>query len=130
MKKKEKEKTNMYYLIKMLDICYVSNLYLFLGVMSSAIISRYIFIPYDENRLYIVNLLFLIFFVSVISIFVFVIRNLIKFYIPSPFDGVAGFKHKSLKEINGNVILAFAFLIYLTSNLREYSHMLYNYILN
>lgn len=126
---KKKEKSNLFYFVKMLDICYVSNLYLFLGVFSSAIISKYLFIPYDVNRPYLLNLIFLIFFVSVISIFVFIIRNLIKFYIPSPFDGIAGFQHKLLKEINGNVILAFAFLIYLTDNLREYSHMLYNYIL-
>ena len=126
---KKKDKGNLFYFVKMLDICYVSNLYLFLGVISSALISRYIFIPYDVNRPYLLNLFFLIFFVSIISIFVFIIRKLIKFYIPSPFDGVAGFKHKLLKEINGNVILAFAFLIYLTDNLREYSHMLYNYIL-
>ena len=126
---KKKERSNLFYLVKMLDICYVSNLYLFFGVFSSAIISRYIFISYDYNRPYLINLLFLIFFISVISLFVFIIRNLIKFYIPSPFDGIAGFKHKMLKEINGNVILAFAFLMYLSDNLREYSHMVYNYIL-
>ena len=123
--KKQEKKSNMFYFVKILDICYVSNLYLFLGVISSAFIDKFLFLPYDPSRPYILNYLFLIFIVSVISIFVFVIRNLIKFYIPSPFDGIAGFNHKFLREINGNVILAFAFLIYLIDNLREYLHMLY-----
>ena len=119
----------MVFLIKILAIFYVSNLYLILGIISSSLINKYIVVDYDSSRGYLINFLYLLFLVSSISLAAFIIRQLIKFYIPSPFDGIAGFKHKMLKEINGNVILAFAFLIYLTDNLREYSHMLYNYIL-
>ena len=55
-------------------------------------------------------------------------RNLIKFWIPSPFDGIAGFKHHFLRELNGNVLLAFSFLIFLRDSLREYIYNLYKLI--
>ena len=113
------------FLIKMLAIFYVSNLYLILGVISSSLIDKYIVIEYDSSRGYLINFLYLLFLVSSISLAAFIIRQLIKFYIPFPLDGVAGYKHKYLKEINGNVILAFAFLLYLKDALYTYSNTLY-----
>ena len=124
-----KYKSYFFYIIKILDIFYVTNLYLFLGVLSSVFIKKYFIIPYDKSRLYILNLLYLLLIISFISLSVFLIRQLIRFYIPSPFNNIAGFKHSGLKEINGNVVLAFAFLMFLKDNLYEYTSSLYGNII-
>lgn len=124
-----KYKSYFFYIIKILDIFYVTNLYLFLGVLSSVFIKNYIIIPYDKSRLYILNLLYLLLIISFISLSVFLIRQLIRFYIPSPFNNLYGFKHSGLKEINGNVVLAFAFLMFLKDNLYEYTSSLYGNII-
>jgi hypothetical protein len=123
MKKKNKP---LFYLIKILDIFYVSNLYLILGVISSNLINQYMITDYNSSRGYLVNFIYLLLLVSYISLAVFIIRQLIKFYIPFPLDGIAGYKHKYLKEINGNVVLAFAFLLHLKDPLYQYSRILYN----
>jgi len=120
-------KSRSYYLVKFLDIVYVSNLYVFFGVIASGLINKLI-IPYDEERVTILNLLYLIFIISLLALAVILIRNLIKFWIPSPFDGIAGFKHHFLRELNGNVLLAFSFLIFLRDSLREYIYNLYKLI--
>ena len=122
---KKKSKSLNFFLIKILAIFYVSNLYLILGVISSSLINKYIVVDYDSSRGYLINFFYLVLLVSSISLAVFIIRQLIKSYIPFPFDGVSGYKHKYLKEINGNVILSFAFLFYLKNVLLDYSSALY-----
>jgi len=122
---KKKSNSLNFFLIKILAIFYVSNLYLILGVISSSLINKYVVVDYNSSRGYLTNLLYLILLVCSISFAVFIIRQLIKFYIPFPLDGIAGYKHRYLKEINGNVILSFAFLLYLKDALFNYSRALY-----
>jgi len=122
---KKKSKSLNFFLIKILAIFYVSNLYLILGVISSSLINKYVVVDYNSSRGYLLNFFYLILLVSSISLAVFIIRQLIKFYIPFPLDGVAGYNHRFLKEINGNVILSFAFLLYLKDALFKYSRALY-----
>jgi len=125
---KKKTKPLLYHIVRILDIFYVSNLYLILGIILSGLIDKYIVIDYDSSRGYLINFLFLLFLVCCIALSKYIIQYLIKFYIPFPLDGVAGFKHKNLPEINGNVILTFAFLIYLRNELTAYSNSIYSFL--
>ena len=119
-------KSLLFHIVRLLDICFVSNLYLFLGVVISSFISKYIIRPYYHNLSKLENLLILIFNISLISIAVFFIRQLIKHKMPNPFNGIAGFKHTYLRELNGNIVMAFAFLIYLKPDITTYIDPLYN----
>lgn len=125
---KKKTKPLLFHIIKILDIFYVSNIYLILGIILSGLIDKYIVINYDSSRGYLFNFLFLLFLVCCIALSKYIIQYLIKHYIPFPLDGVAGFKHKDLPEITGNVILTFAFLIYLKNELTAYSNSIYSFL--
>ena len=61
---------------------------------------------------------------GVISVFGYIIRNVME-VIPSPFDGIAGFDHRRVKELSGGLILSFM-IYYYQYNLRAKIEYLFN----
>ena len=61
----------------------------------------------------ILNIFKLVREIGLIMIGVYVCRIIIKQYIPKPFEGKYGFKSNNLEDINGGVILAFGFLLFM-----------------
>ena len=64
--------------------------------------------------------MFLMVFVQVacVAILAYYVRNIVQ-KIPYPLDGVAGFQHSKLKELNGGVLIAFALLLYGGSGIKR-----------
>lgn len=94
--------------VKLADIGYVTVLY-FIAAMIFAKIFNQVYEArtakeYDEMPIWqlTADVLFHIFLVGVVAYFM---RNLVGL-VPSPLDGIAGFQHTRLKELQGGFILA------------------------
>lgn len=111
----------------MITIFVLGNLYLFFGVVTSTFMDKYVAKPYDKKKSDFLNLLQLVWEVGLIVIAVYIIRVIVKTKIPNPFHGMYGFDSKRVKELNGNIILAFAFLMYLQVPIKSKVQRLYNF---
>lgn len=114
-------------LVKALDIFIIGNIYLFLGVVVSSFMARYITKPYNKKISKFLNLRQLILEVGLLVVFVYLIRIFVKHVIPNPLKGIAGFDPTKVRELNGPIILAFAFLIYLKKPIQSKVDKLYNF---
>lgn len=100
--------------IKMVDIAYLTIIYLSLSIFISIIIDTIIgdFDKRKADKKSTTRLILEIFLnVSIIGICAYIIRNVIEL-IPFPLDGVYGFEHKKVKELGGGTIFAFAIFLY------------------
>lgn len=113
-------------LIKMVDIFFLGNLYLFFGVIVSSGIDRFIAKPYDPKKSKVRNFLQLLLETGIIMVSVYLIRILVKHGIPNPLDGIQGFDSSRVSENSGGVILAFAFLLYLKDTIKSKVDVFYN----
>lgn len=113
-------------LIKCLYIFILGNIYLFLGAIISHGITVYIAKDYDPQKTKFRNLLQLILEAGLIMVSVYIIRITVKHKLPHPFNGWYGFNPDRVKEMNGGVILAFAFLIYMKDPLSSKIKALYH----
>ena len=113
-------------LIKMVDIAMIGNIYFFSGILVSFIINKYIVKPYDKEKTKLENLLQLILEISCIMISVYLIRIFVKNYLNSfnPLDGLYGFDASKIKELNGSVVLAFAFTFFIKDEVSEKVNLL------
>ncbi len=114
-------------LVKSLDIFILGNIYLFFGVIVSSFITKYIAKDYDHRKSKLENLLQLILETGLIMVSVYIIRTFIKQALPNPLKGIEGFDPRRVKEVNGGVILAFAFLMYLKKPIQSKVDVLYNF---
>ena len=114
--------------IKIIDIFCIGNIYMFLGVLVSSFMARYIAKPYDHTKSKLRNLLQLILEIGLLMVFVYAIRIIIKHYIPNPLKGIYGFDPNRVVELNGSVILAFAFLMYLKPAISSKVRVLYDFL--
>jgi hypothetical protein len=100
--------------IKIMDMGYVAIIYFIIGLLLSKA-SDYAFGTYDEEKEKQKGTLRLalevLFMLWVICIVMYVARNVVE-VVPSPFDGVFGFQHARLKELNGVAILIFTYLFF------------------
>jgi len=106
--------------IKILDIAYLSGIYVAIGLTFSVLVNNYIgkFDPKEANKKSIARLLLEIWLqLSFITVSAYIIHNIVEL-VPSPLDGIAGFKHALVKERSGGVIFGFLLFFYQT-NLRE-----------
>jgi len=115
------------HIIKSLDIFILGNLYLFLGVVVSDFINKYIAKPYDKEKSKLENLMQLILETGCIMVSVYLIRIFIKHVIPNPLAGIQGFEPSRVKEISGGIVLAFAFLMYLKDKIKSKVDELYKF---
>jgi hypothetical protein len=112
-------------LVKILDIIILTNLYLLFGCIISSFLNYNVCKDYDNTKSKFHNLMQLIFEVSLIAISVYFIRVFIKHGLPNPLNGLYGFNPIRVKERNGGVILAFAFLMYMDAPIRSKVNNLY-----
>ena len=113
--------------IKGLDIFIIGNIYLFSGVVVSSFLAKYIAKPYDNKKSKLENLLQLILEVGIIIVSVYLIRAFVKHKIPNPLKGIYGFDPSRVKELNGSIVLAFAFLMYLKPAIQSKVNVLYDF---
>lgn len=113
-----------FYLVKIIYIFLLGNIYLFFGTLMSYAIYKYISRPYDQRLSKLHNIAQLVLETGLIMVSVYFIRLTIK-VASHPLDGLFGFQHKRVKELGGSVILAFAFLIYMKERLANKITQLY-----
>ena len=101
-------------LVKMLDIGYITTIYVILAVFLSTIIDEMLGVFNAEQAKKEGNLVFTLKTIGLVwlgGIIVYLIRNFVEF-IPSPFNGLAGFDHLRMKELTTAAAFAFIFLLY------------------
>ncbi len=81
----------------------------------------------NKKKSKLLNLCQLIFEVGLLVVFVYLIRIFVKHVIPNPLKGIEGFDPTRVKELNGPIILAFAFLMYLKTPIQSKVDKLYNF---
>ena len=113
-------------LVKASYIFILGNIYLFLGAIISHAMKVHISKDYDPKQTKFRNLLQLILEAGLIMVSVYLIRIMVKHRFPHPFKGWYGFDPTRVKEMNGGVILAFAFLIYMKDPLGSKIKALYH----
>jgi hypothetical protein len=87
--------------IKILDIGFIASMYFIIGLIVSKLFDRLFgtFDPKKEQKKHIIQITFeLIGMIWLIGVSTYIVRNLAEF-IPSPFDGIFGFKHSKVKEL-------------------------------
>jgi len=101
-------------LVKMLDIGYITTIYVVLAVFLSTIIDEMLGVFNAEEAKKEGNFVFTMKTIGLVwlgGIIVYLIRNFVEL-IPSPFNGLAGFDHLRLKELTNAAAFAFIFLLY------------------
>jgi hypothetical protein len=113
--------------VKILDMGYVAIIYFVIGLLlskaSDAVFGKYDAIR-EKSKSTIRLGLEVLLMLWVICIVMYVARNVVEL-VPSPFDGVFGFQHARLKELNGVAILIFTYLFF-QDTLRAKMTELYN----
>jgi len=113
-----------FYCIKLFIIIITGNLYFFLGAFCSYYIDKYIALKNFQNKSKLTVLSHLIFEISLLLIVVYFIRKVVKFLF-KPLANIDGFDLYKVKELNGSVILAFSFLMFLKSALSSKTKYLF-----
>jgi hypothetical protein len=107
-------------LIKILDIGFVSSIYLLIAVVLAGKLNSY-FGEFDEKKerkkTFLRRTLELIGITWLLVAIMYIIRNLVEL-IPSPFHGIAGFDHYRLKELKFAGIFIFI-LLFLQTHYRS-----------
>lgn len=102
-------------LIKTINVFFLGNIFFYIGVYISKLYKKYLMKNYDKKKTKIENTLQLTFEIGIICITVYIIRNFVKIVNKSkyhPLRGIYNFNPIDVLELNGGVILAFAFLMY------------------
>jgi hypothetical protein len=115
---------NYYYFlsIKLISIVFYSVLYFIFGFITSISLNSVMSSLNEEdiknkknNPKYIVKVILdIIFNFALIGVSFYFIRKIVKYYIPYPLDGVAGFDKMKLKEIQGGIIIATIYMTFQT----------------
>ena len=113
--------------IKILDIGYITTIYLILGILFAKMCDNY-FGKFnentEENKLIIQSIFELILFLWFVAIVIYFVRNIIPL-IPFPLNGVYGFDHLRVKELTSAATFSMAFFIF-----NQHYHEKTNYILS
>lgn len=113
--------------IKMLDISYLTIIYVTIAITISILIDKLIgeFDEHEADKKSTFRIILEIYInLSFIAIAAYIIRNLVE-VIPFPLDGLYGFDHKRVKELNGGLVFSFA-LFYYQLNLNKKIKYLFN----
>lgn len=100
--------------VKVVDLIYMMTIYFIVAFFVSLVIQKIIRLLFpDETNTQLQSKLLkfvkIIFSISLIVIVSYFLRNLIQI-LPFPFDGVAGFDHHKLKELQGGMLTTLLFL--------------------
>jgi hypothetical protein len=100
--------------IKIIDIGYITAIYLILGILLAKICDKYLG-KFDVNKekkkpLY-KSILELILYFWFIGIIIYVVRNIVPL-IPFPLNGIYGFDHMKVKEVTSTATFIIVFLYF------------------
>jgi hypothetical protein len=114
-------------LVKIMDIGYITTIYVLLAIFLSTVFDEYLGTFSKEDAKKDGNFVFMLKTIAhfwVVGIIIYIIRNVVEL-IPSPFDGIAGFEHGRLKELTTAAAFVFVFLLY-QKNLRNRLEYIYD----
>jgi len=115
-------------LVKIADISYITLVYFILGFVSARMLDT-IFGKFDEKMAKktskISVILSAILKISINSALIYIIRNIVPPILPSPLEGIYGFKQNLVKELTGAPTYAFA-LLYYQKNFQSELKYIYN----
>ena len=107
---KSKEKTNVFILIKIIDLIFIVTIYFIVAFFVSLMIRKIMSSIFPENEtnkfLLALEIVLSIILIVVVSYF---LRNMIQI-IPFPLDGIYGFDHHRVKELQGGMLTTLLFL--------------------
>jgi hypothetical protein len=112
--------------IKILDIGYITALYLILGIILAKVCDLYINIyneEEDNKKSTWVILLELILYSWFLGVVIYVVRNIVPL-IPFPLDGKYGFDHLKVKEVTSAATFSVAFIFYQTNYRNKINNLL------
>ena len=101
--------------VRLLDVCYLATLYLYIGLIFSSIINE-LFGHYNYDQINSMTTLHIILSITfqfwLIALSAYLIRNIVSI-IPNPFENVLGYyrSQEIIPEINGGVIISFILLL-------------------
>ena len=102
--------------IKIIDIGFVTTIYFLLGIVSARAFDNF-YGKYDEKKekakSFLRQTLEIIGMMWLYGVIIYIVKNLVEL-IPSPFDGLYGFKHSLLKELKNASVYTFIFLYFQT----------------
>jgi hypothetical protein len=104
-------KLNGILLLKLISIFFLGGIYLVLGVLTSKFVKKLVCTKEKYNSK-LKNLISVFITAGIIMVSIYLLRQIPE-NIPNPLHGYYGFDSKRITELNGGVILAFAFLHYL-----------------
>lgn len=111
--------------IKLIDIGYITTIYLILGIILAKVCDKY-FGKFDEEmeqkKPLIQSILELILHLWLISIVIYVVRNLVP-HVPFPLNGIYGYNHLKVKELTLATTFSIVFIYFY-----EYYQMKVKYI--
>jgi len=114
--------------IKIIDICYVTLIYFTLGFLTARLFDS-IFTKFDETRAKQQSKLLVILDavsrICINAITVYIVRNIVPVILPSPFEGLYGFKQALVSELKFAPTFIFA-LLYYQKNFQTELKYIYN----
>jgi hypothetical protein len=100
--------------IKILDIGYITVIYVMLGIILARLCDKKLG-KFDEKKAkekaifqHVIELILLLWFIGVV---IYIVRNLVPL-IPFPLDGYYGFKHLKLKELTSATFFTISFMYF------------------
>ena len=115
--------------IKIIDIGFITAIYLTLGIVLAKLCDR-AFGEFDEEKenkkplcliLILIELFFHLWFIGVV---IYVVRNVVP-WIPFPFHGVYGYDHYRVKELINAIVFVIMFMNFQTYYQKKIKHVLH-----
>ena len=117
--------------IKIIDIAYITCLYVIPTLYVAKILDFYVYpylTPYknipEKDKTHIQLIAELLIYLSINGILAYILRNILQ-AIPFPFEGVYGFQHLRVKEVSSGQLIALV-LIWFSNTIRDKMLLLHN----
>lgn len=126
-----------FYIIKLLVILYVGAMYSLVASSFSYFIKSKIQKSPEQikkntknKKIYRVKLvLHLLFEMGMINVAAYLVRQIIKKYLPWIGEGIYGFSYEKLKELKGSVVVAFSFFLFTAPSIKKKFDALYTHLI-
>jgi len=100
--------------IKIIDIGYITSLYLILGIITAYLFDKYFGVfdkKKEEEKPLFQSIIELIFQLWLIGVVIYIARNIVPL-IPFPLNGIYGFDHSKVKELTSAVAFSISFMYF------------------
>jgi hypothetical protein len=116
--------TPLFLAVKLTDIGLVTMYYFVFGITFAKIFD-YFYGPFEKEnykKISTVRIFFeIVFHLFLIGVVAYALRNVVSL-IPFPFEGVAGFRHERLKELEGGHVLALVLVLFQKNLMKKISY--------